>query len=240
MINPDDLPIRVGLGQFREITAEQLRFIKQCGVDDFLLSTAVLPGHDSWTYEDLSWLVKQATAAELRMMAQENVPTCFYDHIMFGGPKREQQLENMARTIRNMARAGIPILGYHFNPTGVWRTSRSTPVRGGAHATAFNLAQARSAPETVFRSFHEVDGLKREYSEDEMWANYEWYLERILPVCEEVGVRMALHPADPPVAYTLSGVPHILNSFESFERAMATFDSPMHFFASVMKFLRPF
>ena len=224
----DDLPIRAGLGQFREVTTEQLRFIKQCGVDDFLLNAARLPGRERWDYEDLAWLVQQASDTGLRLAALENVPSAFYDQIMLGGPKREQQLENMAQTIRNMARAGIRILGYHFNPAGVWRASRSTPVRGGALATSFNLDLARSAPQRAFKSFHAIKGVDREYTEEEMWANYEWYLERILPVCEEVSVRMALHPADPPIAHPLSGVPHIFNSFESFERSMATFDSPMH------------
>lgn len=226
--NLDDLPMRAGLGQFRDISAERLRFIKQCGVDDFLLNSARLPGKERWEYEDLAWLVQQATEADLRLAALENVPSCFYDQIMLGGPRREEQLENMAQTIRNMARAGIPVLGYHFNPTGVWRTSRTTPVRGGAQATSFNLEIAMSSSEGTYQSIHAVSELKRAYTEEEMWANYEWYLERILPVCEEVGVRMALHPADPPIREPLAGVPHIFNSFESFERAMGKFDSPMH------------
>jgi mannonate dehydratase len=60
-----------------------------------------------------------------------------------------------------------------------------------------------------------------------MWANYDWYLERMLPVCEEVGVRMALHPDDPPIP-TLGGVARLFGNFENFKRAMETHPSPMH------------
>jgi mannonate dehydratase len=67
----------------------------------------------------------------------------------------------------------------------------------------------------------------REYSEAEMWANYDWYMERILPVCEEAGVRMALHPDDPPVE-SLGGVARLFRNFDNFQRALETHDSPMH------------
>src|SRR5919202_1884934 len=78
----------------------------------------------------------------------------------------DEQLENMVATVRNMGRAGIPILGYHFMPNGVWRTSRDTPVRGGATATAFDLEEVREAPLTHGRV----------YTDEEMWATYDWYL----------------------------------------------------------------
>jgi mannonate dehydratase len=123
----------------------------------------------------------------------------------------------MRATVRNMGRAGIPILGYHFMPNGVWRTSVDTPVRGGATATAFDMDAVRDAPLT-----HE-----RVYTEEELWGNYDWYLERMLPVCEESGVRMALHPDDPPVT-SLGGIPRLFRNFENFRRAMEKHDSPMH------------
>jgi len=218
MIDLNALPMRVGLGQFNEISEERLRFIKQCGCDDFLLNTPRLPGEKRWEFRDLLLLRTQAENAGLRLIALENVPISFYDQIMIGGPGREEQLENMKETVRNMGRAGIPILGYHFMPNSVWRTSRDTPVRGGARATAFNLELAKSAPLSHGRPF----------TEEEMWANYDWYLERILPVCEEAGVRMALHPDDPPCDFPLGGVPRLFRNFENFARAMERHPSPMH------------
>jgi len=217
MINLDDLPMRVGLGQFNEISEERLKFIKQCGCDDFLLNTPRLPGDERWEFNDLLMLRTRAEDAGLRLMALENVPVRFYDRIMLGLPGREEQLENMQETVRNMGRAGIPILGYHWMPNQVWRTSRSFPVRGGAQATAFDMELARAAPLTHVRV----------YSEEELWANYDWYLERMLPVCEAFGVRMALHPDDPPVE-SLGGIPRLFRNFDNFRRALEAHDSAMH------------
>jgi mannonate dehydratase len=217
MIDLNALPMRVGLGQFNEMTEERLKFVKQCGCDDFLLNTPKLPGAQRWEFRDLLMLRTHAENAGLRLMALENVPVPFYDQIMLGLPGREEQLENMQETVRNMGRAGIPILGYHFMPNSVWRTSHSTPVRGGATATAFDMELAKNAPLSH----------GREYTEAEMWANYDWYLERILPVCEEAGVRMALHPDDPPVT-ALGGIPRLFRNFENFARAMERHPSPMH------------
>ena len=232
MIDLDSLPMRVGLGQFQEITPSRLQFIKQCGCDDFQLNTPKLPGEERWEYEDLALLVAQAKRAQLRLIAIENVPKRFWDRIMLGQHGREKQLENMIYTIRNIARAGIPILGYAFMPTGVWRTANDTPVRGGGLATSFRLSTARSVKPGDGKSYSKYSiwagsPVDREYPEEEIWENYCWYLERILPVCEEVGLRLALHPDDPPVP-TLGGVGRVFRNFANFRRAMETFDSPMH------------
>ena len=229
MIDLDRLPMRVGLGQFQRITPSRLRFIKQCGCDDFQLNSPILPGAERWEYEDLALLVDQANEADLRLTAIENVPRGFYDRIMLGQDGRERQLENMIHTVRNIARAGIPILGYAFMPAGVWRTAGDTPVRGGAQATSFRLDAARlmKAEDGGAYSIWGGGPVEREYSEDEIWENYCWYLERILPVCEEVGLRLALHPDDPPVP-SLGGIGRVFRNFANFRRAMETFDSPMH------------
>ena len=74
---------------------------------------------------DLVRLRTRVEDAGLRLNAIENVPIKFYNKIMLRLPGREQQLENMCATIRNLGRAGIPILGYHFIPTGVWQIGRA-------------------------------------------------------------------------------------------------------------------
>lgn len=209
--------MRIGLGQFSELTDEKLAFIKQLGADDFLMNTPKLPGERRWEYEDLLALRQRADAAELRLMCLENVPVSFYDQAMLGLPRRDEQIEHMQATIRNMGRAGIPILGYHWMPNQVWRSAAPEPLRGGARATRFDLAEHAGAPLTHGRVFGEA----------EMWDNYEYYLSRILPVAEEAGVTLALHPDDPPVA-SLGGVARIFRNFAGFKRAIDTFDSPCH------------
>ena len=204
MIDLAQLPMRVGLGQFNELTDERLTFIKQCGCDDFLVNTPKLPGHEKWEFADLARWKAKADEAGLRWMAIENVPRTFYDEIMLGRPGRERQLANMCETVRNMGQVGIPILGYNFMPNLVWRTSRETPGRGGALATSYDDSIASQATlEDQPRYTSAVDVADREYTEEEMWDNYDWYLERILPVCEESGVQFALHPDDPPVKSSL-------------------------------------
>lgn len=217
MYNLDTLPMRIALGQFNELTDEQLAFVKQCGCDDVLLNTPKLPGEARWEYDDLLAARERAESGGLRLMCLENVPVRFYDKIMIGAPGRDEQLANMQQTVRNMGRAGIPILGYHWMPNQVWRTSRTTPVRGGALATSFDMSQHQDAPLSHGRV----------YSEEELWANYDWYLSHMLPVCEEAGVRMALHPDDPPVE-SLGGIPRLFRNFDNFARAMDAHPSPMH------------
>jgi len=209
--------MRIALGQFNEITDEKLTFIKQLGADDFLMNTPVLPGEQQWEHGDLAALKKRAEAADLRLMSLENVPVKFYDKAMLGLPGRDEQIACMSTTIRNMGRAGIPILGYHWIPNGVWRTPEPAVVRGGARATRFDMAEHKDAPLSHGRVF----------THEEMWASYRYYMERILPVAEEAGVRLALHPDDPPVE-SLGGVARIFGSFEAFRQAMEEFDSPMH------------
>jgi mannonate dehydratase len=209
--------MRLAIGQFNELTDERLEFIRQLGVKDVLLNTPRLPGQTHWEFMDLLHWRTRCEDAGLRLAALENVPRSFYLEAMLGRPGRDEQIEHMATTIRNMGRAGIPILGYNWMPNGVWRTSRTTPGRGGVKVTSFDLALAEKAP----LSFG------REYSDDELWANYHYFIQALLPVAEEAGVKLALHPDDPPVA-SLGGVARIFRNFQGFKRAMEIGDSRMH------------
>ncbi|HET6381968.1 MAG TPA: mannonate dehydratase [Armatimonadota bacterium] len=217
MIDLNELPMRIAIGQFNELNDEQLAFARQCGADDISLNTPKLPGDERWEYEDLLAWRRRAEDHGLRLMALENVPRTFYDKIMLGQAGRDRQLENMIATVRSMGRAGIPILGYHWMPNGVWRTRRDDRIRGGAISNSFDYEIARKSPLT-----HD-----RVYTEDEMWANYDWYLERLLPVCEEAEVRLAIHPDDPPLP-ELGGIGRLFCGFEGFRRAMEKHPSPMH------------
>ena len=220
-MNTNDLPMRIALGQTNQLTPEIIQFAHQLGIHDIQFNmfhgSPHLPGESRWEYMDLLKLRTACEDAGLRLNAIENTPINFYDKIMLGQPGRDEQIENMQATIRNMGRAGIPIFGYHFIVTGVWRTSNTAPARGGAQTTAFDYDLVKDAP----LSFD------REYTEDEIWANYEYYMKAILPVAEEAGIKLALHPDDPPVP-SLGGVARIMRSFDGFKRAMEIGDSPNH------------
>jgi mannonate dehydratase len=221
MLDLKTLPMRVAVGQIRELTDDVIDFSKQMGILDmqfnFFGGSPDLPGEHRWEYMDLLRLRTSVEDAGLRLNAIENVPIKFYNKIMLGQPGRDEQIEHMQATIRNLGAAGIPIFGYHFIATGVWRTSTTTPARGGAKVTAFDYEQVKDAP----LSFDRV------YTDDEMWANYEYFIKAILPVAEEAGVLLALHPDDPPVP-SLGGVARIMRSFEAFDRAMTIGNSPNH------------
>ena len=217
MIDLNELPMRIGVGQMNELTDENLAFAKQVGSDDIQLNTPKLPGEHRWECDDLVALRQRAESGGLRLIALENVPNKFFDKIMTGAPGRDEQFEHMTATVRNMGKAGIPILGYHFMPNHVWRTSFETKVRGGAISNEFRYELAKDAPLSHDRII----------TTEEMWDNYDWYLSRILPICEEANVRFALHPDDPPVP-TLGGIARLFINFGNFKRAMETHPSPMH------------
>lgn len=209
--------IQLAVGQFSQLSDERLQFIKQLGVDNVLLNTPALPGETHWEFRDLLHLRTRCEDSGLKLVSLENVPRKFYDRAMLGLPGRDEQIEHMATTIRNIGRAGIPIFGYNWMPNGVWRTSRTTPGRGGAKVTSFDMALAEDAP--LSRD--------RVYTEDEMWANYEHFIRALVPVAEDANVKLALHPDDPPVE-SLGGVARIFRDFEGFKRAMEMMDSPVH------------
>ena len=223
--------IRVAVGQFNELTDEKLRFAAQIGVGGIQLNTPLLPGDAKWEQADLRALVERTQAHGLVLEAIENVPVHFYDKAMLGLPGRDEQIENYQATLRAVGRAGIPVLGYHFMPNSVWRTDRMAPGRGGAGCTQFEMAvvDASGGPEGWHRFLPENLGRQSAMplyqgdsvlDEERMFANYAYFINAVLPVAEAEGVRMALHPDDPPVP-SLGGVARIFREPEGFKRAWA-------------------
>lgn len=213
--------------RFNNPTAERLRFAKQLGVSHVIVhpyAQSYLPDEElplsmdgMWSFEELVHLRKFVEDRGLTLGAIENFPLSFYDDIMLGREGRAAQLENVKASIRNMGRAGIDTLGYNWMPNRVWRSSLEKPGRGGATSTAFELADMQGAPLS-----HD-----REYSETEMWENYEYFLQEVLPVAEEEGVTLCLHPDDPPVP-SLGGISRLFRNFENMKEAMALVPSESH------------
>ena len=227
--NFEKLPIRIGLGSFSQPTDERLRFIKQVGVDDILLNfyrsslidtshqEQPLHGDGEWSFNELVSLRNRIEDYGLRLNAIENMPREFYRDVMLGKPNRDRQIEKIQRTLENIARAGIPVFGYDWDPTDVLRSSVTYPLRGGAQSMAINIDDYKNAP--LF--------LDRVYSESEMWEYYHYFLDHIIPVIEQVGLKIALHPTDPPVP-EIGGVPRLFRSREAFEKAFKLVPSKNH------------
>ena len=200
--------IRIAAGQFNELTEEKLRFAAQIGVSGIQLNTPKLPGEARWETKDLRALVEKTEEYGLTLEAIENVPVHFYDKAMLGLPGRDEQIENYCATVRAMGAAGIPILGYHFMPNSVWRTERMAPGRGGAGCTQFDMAVVEKLSGRAALSRFLPTSLGRQeamplreggdiVTAEQMWANYDYFIKAVLPVAEQAGVKLALHPDDP-------------------------------------------
>jgi mannonate dehydratase len=228
--------MRIAIGQFNEMSDEKLRFAAQIGVHGVQMNTPKLPGEHRWEVADLRSLVEQCERYDLTLEAIENVPIHFYNRAMLGLEGRDEQIEHYQATIRNMGEVGIPILGFHWMPNSVWRTSRTTPGRGGALVTAFDMAIARQSGNELSRSFvaktdERIDRVallepdEEEVTAAQMWDNYTYFVKAVMPVAEEAGVKLALHPDDPPVP-SLGGVARLFRNVEGFKRGAEIAGSP--------------
>lgn len=215
------MSLRVAVCQVQDVDPSIAAFARQLGVTSINITTPMIPCEEGyWKVADLVDLRERCAALGLTLEVIENTPVPLYDKIMWGLDGRDEQIENYQRIIRNMAAAEIPLLGFHFMLTSVWRTSMRHPVRGGATATAYDHAlavhgnQVEADPRLIDRR---VDR-PQEVEADEVWANYAYFLDAVLPVADEVGVKLAQHPDDPPVE-EIDRVARVFNSTEAFVRA---------------------
>jgi mannonate dehydratase len=143
----------------------------------------------------------------------ENLPALCYDKVMFGLPGRDAQIEKVCQSIRNIAKAGIGVLQYQWMLLGGLRTEYSPTGRGGARYPRFDMEVAQRMPAAA------MDWLRgggpyphlpdRDLSQEEVLDNLVYFLERIVPVAQAEGVKVAAHPDDAPVPYYM-GVGRIL------------------------------
>jgi len=237
--DPQSPDVRVGV-RTRNLSDERLRYLRQLGATDVFVDHAdtdeepdefndreaaqtVAVGPDSIpTVEELVAAREQVESHGLNLAGIQSLPYSLYGDIMFDREGKSEELDQIERLVRNLGDAGIPILGYQWNPRGVV-PMRTDPVeiRGGAVGTAFDLDEIDKPHELA-------PGLDREYTEAEFWDYYEGFLERILPVAEQAGVELALHPVDPPSLESLGGIPRLFRNVENFERAMALVPSENH------------
>lgn len=208
--------IRIGVGQVHTVDPETTAWARQLGVTTFQMNTPAIPGEDGvWHEADLRRLRDSVAAEGLVLEALENVPVAFYDKVMLGKPGWEDQLERYCTTIRNMGRVGIGLLGHHFMPTFVWRTDLDAPGRGGATVTAFDADLVHLGNKVVYPQAPPTE----QASLAEMRRNYGRFLDAVLPVAEAAGVRLALHPDDPPVP-SIGGVARLFTSPDDLAWAM--------------------
>lgn len=217
--------MRLAYGQIRSVDREIMTNARQLGIDRVQFNLPYdLPAEKLWNYDDLARFKENCDQYGVTVEAMENLPIPFYDKAMLGLPGRDQQIDNVCESIRNLGRVGIPVLGYHFSPSFVWRTRNAAPLgRYGAKVQAFDLAEQRRGGNDMADFGQRVDIPIPDA--ELLWDNFAYFMERVIPVAEEYGVTMALHPDDPPIE-SLSGIARMFVSVDSYKRADAMIKSP--------------
>lgn len=128
--------------------------------------------------------------------------------VQLGRAGRDREIESYRTFLRNLGKLGIPVANYDFHPGNTYTTAEVQ--RRGYTAREFNLAD--------FRARVEKQMFDREYSADDIWANYTYFFKAVLPVAEEANVKLALHPDDPPVA-KMNGVAKLFTHYDGYHRA---------------------
>ena len=138
-------------------------------------------------------------------------------------PERDAKMQEFLEFIRSLGKAGIYYNTYGYIANGIWSSGQTTG-RGGVTARYMDLKDAKG--HWNGRVFENPLSHGREYSEEELWDNYAYFIRKVAPVAEEAGVYIGIHPDDPP-GYPLGGVPRcIFSSLEGFKRALEIADSP--------------
>ncbi len=190
---------------WNQVNQENLDFYNAIGIDG--LSINGLPVVNNSSIEDIKNMVAFVESNGLKVFDMRwSVPD--WGAITNGRDNRDEQIELVNKAICTIGSAGVPFCGYTFMSIGHFRT-QSTDGRGGSKYSTFNLDEFNKAnPEQPLR-----------ISKEELWDNIEYFLKKVLSVAEESGVKLALHPDDPPIDIPLGGAPRIIISPENYQKA---------------------
>ncbi len=193
------------------------KLAKQAGID-YAVSKLPLDvnGAISHSFESLLHLKTRLENAGFELCAIEPAPP--NEKIKLGLDGRDEEIEVFCELLRNMGAVGIPVLCYNFVAGISWyRTSTTTLTRGGALVTRYDHDLMEKAPLT------DVGVI----SSEQVWKNYEYFIRKVVPVAEKAKVKLALHPADPPIP-SIRGISRIFYDLNSMKRAMDLIQSDYH------------
>jgi len=201
-------------------TDEELQFVRQLGVE----YVNIPGGGATATYENYARLRQKVEAAGLKVWNIGNSSVHNMEEVTLNLPGRDQKIEQYKQFLRSLARAGIFYTTYAHMGNGIWSTEPELG-RGGSRARAFDLAKADKG-NWAGRAFQAPLTHGRRYTEKEIWDNYTYFIKQVVPVAEELGMRIGIHPDDPPVP-ELGGVPRcIFSSFDGYRKAFEIANSP--------------
>ena len=197
------------------------RLVKQCGVD-YAVATAGAgtrsrdaAGRDEppWSRPALERAKKLYEEGGFKLAVIEWRPPL--TKAKLGLPGRDEEIETVCELVRNMGALGIPVWCYEWMVLGVLRTSSMLPGRGGALVTGYDHVQMKDLPPSEYG----------EVKDEQLWANLDYFLKRVLPVAEKAGVKLAMHPDDPPLS-PIRGIARIMRSVENFRCLVDLVPSP--------------
>ncbi len=212
------MPLSIKIADALPAEPSQLwELCRQLGVNHAVTTIPEGPGRPPpWDYDHLFRLRQRFADAGLTLSVIESAPASIQEPIKLGTPDRDVHIAHFCQLVENMGRLGIPVICHNWMAGLTWqRTSMARPGRGGALVTAYDHALLASAPRTPWG----------EVSEDQLWDNMTYFLERVVPVAERAGVKLAVHPDDPPIS-PIRGIARILTSPEAMKRVIDLVPSP--------------
>ncbi len=225
-----------------------LSYIRQIpGMESVVPSLFHIPVGEVWPKADIAALKRRINDAGLKLEVIESLNV--HEDIKLGaaaGSRRDECIENYQLTLRRLAAAGVETVCYNFMPVFDWtRTSLFHRLVDGSQTMSFDGEElGRLGPDGLFAKIQsESEGVELPGWEHErlselrllleryaglgaegLWQNLAYFLCAVIPVCEEVGINMALHPDDPP--WSIFGLPRIITGAENLERFLGLYDSP--------------
>ncbi|MDD3368883.1 MAG: mannonate dehydratase [Lachnospiraceae bacterium] len=227
-----------------------LQMIKQIpGMSGIMGFLDYKPAGEVWTEDEIKDYIDGVHAAGLECEVIESVNV--HEDIKMGLPSREKYIENYITTIRNLAKYGVKVIVYNFMPVFDWlRTDLARVIEeDGSNSLYYDEEEIKGMTpvDIVKKTIEDCNGFSlpgweperlaelettlkhyENLTADDLRVNYKYFLDKIIPVCEEVGIRMACHPDDP--AWPIFGLPRIAHSIEDFDKIVALHDSPANAF----------
>lgn len=216
--------------------AVPLNYIRQVpGVSSIVSAVYDVPVGEVWPVANIRALKARIEAAGLAFEVVESVPV--HEDIKLGKPSRERLIANYGQTLRHLAQCGVQVVCYNFMPVFDWtRTTLAKRLEDGSTTLAFSLREAAALdPERGLQlpgwdasyAPEQLRSLLAEYravGEEDLWRHLAYFLHAVVPVAREVGIKLAIHPDDPP--RPLFGLPRIVKNREDLARILAIEDVP--------------